>query len=661
MSLIDDILGEHGLFAQRLEEYEFRPEQLEMAKAVFKAIMDKKHIVVEAGTGVGKSFGYLVPALLSLNPEDKPIVVSTNTINLQEQLTQKDLPWLKENLGIPFTFELGKGRNNYISLRRLGIALEKKNTLFETNSQTDELRMIGQWAQQTEDGSKSSINFNPSHQVWDQVQSDKDNCLGRKCPTYSKCFYYKSRQALKNADLIVVNHALLFVDLQLRSLGKSVLPTYKRLIIDEAHKMENVASDHLGFSVSQYQFMYLFNQILNTKKDKGFFANHRLKYTIEPAIVSAVEKIEEFFINVFGYLNDHTSYTETILRIRESRIVDTSPLAEMRNLYDRLDEALASTENEDEMVQIKSFMEKIISLLQVVTFIIFREGEEKYVYWIEKRGVNENNIHLFAAPILVAPQLETMLFKVLDSVTMTSATISVDKEENGFQFFANRVGVKEPETLLTGSPFDYKNNATIYIPENMPPANDENFNNQSILAIKHYVNLTQGGCLILFTSYSAMEHAFLSLQHQFELSGFRVLCQGKNKTRSQLISEFKQSMNSVLFGTDSFWEGVDIPGDILRNVIITKLPFSVPSHPVTQAKYEYIESIGKRSFTELALPEAIIKFKQGFGRLIRTKRDQGIVVILDTRILSKPYGKKFLAAIPQCEIEYDHLEFIKQL
>lgn len=661
MSLIDDVLGAGGLFAQKFDQYEYREQQLEMANAVFKAIMNKKHIVVEAGTGVGKSFGYLVPALLSLNKEDRPIVVSTNTINLQEQLINKDLPWLKENLGIPFTFELGKGRSNYISIRRLHIALEKKATLFDLDSSFEELRAIGEWALQTKDGSKATLSFNPSHQVWDQVQSEKDNCLGRKCPQHAKCFYYKSRNALKNADLIVINHALLFVDLQLRASRKSVLPDYKRLIIDEAHKIETVAGDHLGFSVSRRQFVYLFHQILNIKKDKGFFAKHALRYLIEPIIESVGVKIDEFYGSIHEYLYQHTTYSQNILRIRESRIVDTSPLAELRSLYDKIEEALAGSSNDNEQIQLQSFMEKIVGLLQTVTFIIFREGQENFVYWIEKKGKLDDNIFLNAAPIHIASQLDAMLFKVLDSVTMTSATISIDQNEKGFQFFANRIGVTEPETLITGSPFDYKNNVTIHIPENMLPVNNDQFSSQTIAAIKYYVNLTQGGCLILFTSYSTMEHAFLSLQHQFQISGFKVLCQGKELSRSQLVAEFKLNMNSVLFGTDSFWEGVDIPGDALRNVIITKLPFSVPTHPVTQAKNEFIESQGKNPFMELSLPEAIIKFKQGFGRLIRTKRDQGIVCILDTRIINKTYGKKFLNAIPNCHIEYDQLEFTSQI
>jgi ATP-dependent DNA helicase DinG len=307
-------------------------------------------------------------------------------------------------------------------------------------------------------------------------------------------------------------------------------------------------------------------------------------------------------------------------------------------------------------------MEKIISLLQTVTYIIFREGQEHFVYWIEKKGKSEDNIYLNAAPIQIASQLDAMLFKTLDSVTMTSATISVEqKEEKGFQYFTERIGLSEPESLLTGSPFDYENNVTIHIPENMLPVNNENHNTQSIAAIKHYVNLTQGGCLILFTSYSAMERAFLSLQHQFQKNGYKVLCQGKELSRSQLVAEFKTNMNSVLFGTDSFWEGVDIPGDALRNVIITKLPFSVPSHPIVEAKNEFIESQGKNPFMELSLPEAIIKFKQGFGRLIRTKKDKGIVCILDTRIITKVYGKKFLKSIPHCHIEYDQLDFVKQI
>jgi len=662
MSLIEDILGEGGLFAQRFEEYEFRPQQIDMAEAVLNAIMNKRHLVVEAGTGVGKSFGYLVPAILSLNKEDRPIVVSTNTINLQEQLINKDLPWLKENLGIPFTFELGKGRSNYISLRRLQIALEKRNSLFDTDAFIEELRTIAEWSKNSTDGSKSSLSFNPSHQVWDQVQSEKDNCLGRKCPTYSKCFYYKSRNALKNADIIVINHALLFVDLQLRAGRRSVLPDYKRLIIDEAHKIETVASDHLGFSVSRGQFIYLFHQILNIKKDKGFFSKHILRYSIEPIIESVNQKIDDFFGSIHEYLYQHTTYSQNILRIREPRIVDTSPLAELRSLYDVINDALSTSKDDNEQIQLQSYMEKIISLLQTVTFIIFREGQEHYVYWIEKKGKSEDNIYLNAAPIQIATQLEAMLFKSLDSVTMTSATISVEQKENkGFQYFTERVGVTEPESIVTGSPFDYENNVTIHIPENMLPITNEHHNNQSITAIKHYVNLTKGGCLILFTSYSALERAFLSLQHQFQVNGYKVLCQGKELSRSQLVAEFKTNMNSVLFGTDSFWEGVDIPGDALRNVIITKLPFSVPSHPIIEAKNEFLENQGKNPFMELSLPEAIIKFKQGFGRLIRTKKDKGIVCILDTRIISKIYGKKFLKAIPNCQIEYDQLDFIKQI
>ncbi|PCJ58853.1 MAG: helicase [Planctomycetota bacterium] len=655
MKLLEDIFKQDGTLSKNLSTYEFRPEQLEMANEVFDAMLDKEHLVVEAGTGIGKSFGYLIPAILSIDKTNDPIVISTNTINLQEQLINKDLPFIRRFLGIPFIYKLGKGRNNFISIRRMQIALEKHTTLFEDAEQFHELSEIYQWSKVTKDGSKSSLVTRPSPAVWSEVQSDKDNCLGKRCPFYSKCFYFQSRLALQKANIIVVNHALLFTDLQLKPMNKGILPKYQKLVIDEAHKVEPVASEHFGITVSRRGFQILFSKILNPSKNKGFFANHEFRHAIEDLMIKMPEFLDEFYGDIFTYFNSQTKFNEKILRIRESGFVDTTALTHLRDLYDKLKEALAICQDDNEEVQINSFMESIVTLSQSLTFILFREGNEEYVYWIQLSGKSNHNITLNAAPIDIANQLNNLLFKNVNSVTLTSATLIINNTKNGFDYFNKRVGLQESRTLQAGSPFDYQKNVSIHIPLRIDAPNTDNYDSQMIECVRYYVHATQGGAFILFTSYSALQKAFLALQHEFKKAGYQIQCQGNNQSRSQMLDDFKESNNSVLFGTDSFWEGVDVQGEKLRNVIITKLPFSVPTHPVNQAKYELIENQGKNSFKELSLPQAVLKFKQGFGRLIRSKEDKGIVCILDTRIINKFYGMQFLSAIPKCEIIRDEI------
>jgi len=654
---MEEVFGPGGLIARHHPNYEYRPGQVEMAEAVNQTLTGGGAALIEAGTGTGKTLAYLIPALASR----ERVIVSTATKNLQEQLYKKDIPFLQQIIPRQFHATYMKGRSNYVCLHRLKKADE--TPILDGLKEVDYFDEVRRWAAVSETGDRAELEDLPEDlSFWPHIDARADICLGQKCPEFEACFITKMRQQAIESDIVIVNHHLFFADLALRGGDYGgVLPEYSTVIFDEAHELEDVAASYFGSSVSNYRIADLMEdagKLVITAPDQASEMNK--------ALARLAQRSDMFWLtfqsgdrnqallegNSPGYRGpertgrnwqDGRNTIDSSFFLRADREGEYRPTAAgeaymaLTTAIDRVIAALALVK--DPPPEVENIGRRAESLKFDLEFIV-TASEQGFVYWVERRG---RGVFLHATPIDVSGILEDRLFENVRSVVLTSATMTAG---GSFSFIKGRLGIREARELIIESHFDFENQAVLYLPERMPDPRSREFLDASVEQIVQILEATSGRAFVLFTSVASMRETYERVKDQVE---FPVLLQGQ-ASKAGILDRFRKTSGAVLFATSSFWQGVDVQGEALSCVIISKLPFAVPSDPIVAARQKYIDDQGGSSFYEYSVPEAIIALKQGLGRLIRSKNDRGVLSILDPRVRTKSYGRLFLQSLPPCHI-----------
>lgn len=636
---VKNFFDDEGLLSKHLKSYEHRPQQIEMAQAVSNVFKTRKPLLVEAATGTGKTLAYLMPALAS----GKRVVVSTQTKALQEQIFSKDIPFLKKVWPHDFKAVVLKGRRNYLCKLRYDKIVQP---VFRKAGEGKYWARIKTWAASTKTGDRAEISGLPDdYQTWADISVGSEACLGSKCPHHEECFVTKAREEAARAKIIVVNHHLFFADLALRDEGHGeVIPPYDAIVFDEAHHLESIATSYFGLQVSNYRFGELIGDITRALNEESLDA---------PDLIEELDKLDVVHKNYFSNLKFGKYDGRYVL----DEVLDNSDsIAEsQKEVTDLLSKIERSIGKLSRLGERRERLQGRVSDLRLEIGFITRRGDDKYVYFLEIRA---RGSFLEACPIDVAETVRRKLLDSNDMMIFTSATLST---AGNFEFLKTRLGMLAFETenqkfkeyaidtLSLPAVFNYEKNCMLYIPRRMPEPRSPDFLENATTVIKYLLGISGGDAFVLFTSYSNLNAVHENLKD--ELEGHLILKQGE-APKSDLLQTFKKTPGSILFATASFWEGVDVEGDALRMVIIDKLPFSNPSDPVFSARAALLETRNKNPFMELTVPTAALSLKQGFGRLIRSKSDKGVVAILDSRIATKRYGSYFIDSLPPAKLAW---------
>lgn len=661
-----------GELSRKIENYETRDPQVQMAEGVVDAFNNNIINITEAGTGVGKSFAYLVPAIKWCLANNERVIISTATINLQQQLIEKDIPLITSLLGKEgknnIKSVLVKGRGNYLCFRRLHDALED-NSLFQEKDST--LQAIYDWSGTTATGSKSDLSFVPDYTVWSSVCSESDSCMGMRCSYRDKCFVMKLKKEAASANLLVVNHHLLFSDLAMRMNGAgyegtAVLPPFNRVVFDEAHTIENSATSFFSQIYNKFILLKHIGKVYYRRKSRNMglavvmqkLMSHPEDYKDIPILVSSVRIAAETLDTNTTYLMNGT-YSLRLTSQISTDLIDPV-LVSIRDLHKKIiklvnyisdgGEILFSDEEDNsDVFEMKVAMQRLKNTAAVLNGFLDYITKEDNIFWIEQKKTNKGELfYSFSnTPLDISDMMNKSVYEPLKTTVFTSATLAVQKK---FNFWKGRIGLDRVSSdraheFLLNSPFNYSKQVMLGIPDDGPDPGSPDFQDFISSFILDAIDISEGSALVLFTSYGMLNATYNELEPLLTRRGITVMKQG-SQDRSRLLSSFNEDISSVLFATDSFWEGVDAPGDSLKLVIICKLPFRVPTDPIIKARIEAIEKKGGNAFMDLSLPEAAMKLKQGFGRLMRRKTDHGIVLILDPRIIRKRYGPILIGTLP---------------
>ena len=639
---VHSLLGPQGPIARRLPDFEVRPQQLALAEAVQRAIRDGRHLIAEAGTGTGKSFAYLLPAAAHAEAHmaDGPIVVSTRTIALQEQLEHKDLPFLHAVLPFEWSSVTAIGRNNYVCLRRMEQA-QRERHLFEDPERSDQLQKIVAWSLSTAEGTRQDLPFPPAPEVWEEVQAEHGNCLQRACKHYDRCHWQRARRRMQTAQVLVVNHALYFADLALRMAGASYLPAHRVVIFDEAHHLERTATESLGLRVGRSTIGWHLRRLHGRRSERSLLARHG-----GPAARILWEEAHQHGEAFFGELED---------RLRQGGKSEGLPLGDLlleepltpvlRALSTELGRAAASVEEVDARMELQARANGLDSLCAVLRGLCVPnpEAPSPLVRWLEP---SRHGPLLCGSPLDVSQTLRQHLWGSGVTAVLTSATLGTG-DDGEFGWLRRQLGIDQADTLRVGSPFDYDRAVRLVIPDSLPDPSRDGAAFKTVVADHTLQHVLENGgrALVLCTSWEFVRSLAMLLRPDLAAAGIELLVQGEAPL-ARLLEQKRQQPTSVLIGTDSLWEGIDLRGDALTLLVITRLPFQSPGHPLTQARMQRLQEQGRDPFADHSLPEAILKFRQGFGRLIRGSQDRGTVLLLDPRVRTKGYGRRFLQALP---------------